>query len=168
MSNLSNNTAQLEALLAKINKLPEAGGANTSDATATADEIFAGETAYTANGKVAGTFTIEEELTQQNNLISQISALVAQKANPPGGGSGGGTGGIETVTIVYEVVPEPMEEIYYIDGTMTLCHEPLVKNGTYEVVKNSILMVTGYTGNTFPSCTFLAGGGQGKGFFVTG
>lgn len=87
MSNLNNNTTQLEALLAKVNALPEAGsgGANTSDATATADEIFAGETAYTANGKVIGTFTIEEELTEQNDLISQISTLVAQKANPQGG-----------------------------------------------------------------------------------
>lgn len=84
MSNLNNNTTQLEALLAKVNALPEAGGADTSDATATANEIFAGETAYTADGKVTGTFTIEEELTEQNDLISQITALVATKANPPG------------------------------------------------------------------------------------
>lgn len=60
-------------------------GIDTSDATATADELFAGETAYTANGKVTGTFTIENELTAQNDLISQISTLVATKANPQGG-----------------------------------------------------------------------------------
>jgi hypothetical protein len=85
MSNLNNNTAQLEALLAKVNALPEAGsgGADTSDATATADEIFKDKTAYTADGKVTGTFTIEEELTEQNGLISQIATLVATKANPP-------------------------------------------------------------------------------------
>lgn len=81
MSNLNNNTTQLEALLAKVNALPEAGGGtDTSDATATTDEIFAGETAYTVDGKVTGTFTIEEELTEQNNLISQITTLVATKA----------------------------------------------------------------------------------------
>ncbi len=57
------------------------GGTDTSDATATADEIFAGETAYTANGKVTGTFTIENELTEQNDLISQISTLVQSKAS---------------------------------------------------------------------------------------
>ena len=85
MSNLNNNTTQLEALLAKVNALPEAGGADTSDATAIADEIFAGKTAYTADGKATGTFTIEEELTTQNDLISQISALVATKAKPQGG-----------------------------------------------------------------------------------
>ncbi len=52
--------------------------------TATADEIFVGETAYTADGKVTGTFTIAEELTEQNDLISQISTLVATKASPSG------------------------------------------------------------------------------------
>lgn len=85
MSNLNNNTTQLEVLLAKVNALPDAGsgGTDTSDATATADEIFAGETAYVAGGKVTGTFTIEEELTEQNDLISQIATLVATKANPP-------------------------------------------------------------------------------------
>jgi hypothetical protein len=87
MSNLNNNTTQLEALLAKVNALPEAGsgGTDTTDATATADEIFAGETAYGASGKITGTFTIEEELTEQNDLISQIATLVTTKANPQGG-----------------------------------------------------------------------------------
>lgn len=59
-------------------------GTDTSDATATADEIFAGETAYTADGKVTGTFTIENELTEQTDLISQIANLVATKATPSG------------------------------------------------------------------------------------
>lgn len=61
------------------------GGIDTSDATATADEIFAGETAYTADGKVTGTFTIDSELTTQNDLIEEIVTLVATKANPQGG-----------------------------------------------------------------------------------
>lgn len=60
-------------------------GTNTSDATAVADEIFSGKTAYTADGKVTGTFTIDDELIEQDDLISQISALVATKANPQGG-----------------------------------------------------------------------------------
>lgn len=87
MSKLNNNTTQLELLLQKVNALPEAGsgGIDTSDATATAGEIFAGETAYNADGKVTGTFTIDSELTEQNDLISQISTLVATKANPQGG-----------------------------------------------------------------------------------
>lgn len=84
-STLQTNNTDLQAILNTINELPEAGtnGTDTSDATATASEIFAGETAYVAEGKVTGTFTIEEELSAQDNLISQISTLVAQKANPP-------------------------------------------------------------------------------------
>lgn len=86
MSNLNNNTTQLEALLAKVNALPEAGGGtNTSDATATSDEIFAGETAYGVEGKLIGTFTIENELAEQSALISQITTLVASKTSPQGG-----------------------------------------------------------------------------------
>ena len=86
MSNLNNNTQQLELLLQKVNELPEAGsGIDTSDATVTSDEIFAGETAYSAEGKITGTFTIENELIAQNDLISQISTLVATKASPQGG-----------------------------------------------------------------------------------
>lgn len=86
MSNLNNNTTQLELLLQKVNELPEAGGGtDTSDATVTSDEIFAGETAYGAEGKITGTFTIQNELTEQNDLISQIATLVATKANPQGG-----------------------------------------------------------------------------------
>ena len=84
MSNLSNNTKSLEQLLQKVNSLPDAGsgGTDTSDATASADEIFAGETAYTAEGKVTGTFTIDAELNEQNDLISQISSLIVTKGTP--------------------------------------------------------------------------------------
>ena len=57
----------------------------TTDATAASSEIFNGETAYVNGSKVTGTFTIEDELTEQNDLISQITTLVATKANPQGG-----------------------------------------------------------------------------------
>ena len=60
-------------------------GTDTSDATATADEVFLGETAYAQSKKITGTFTIDSELTEQNDLIEQISTLVATKANPQGG-----------------------------------------------------------------------------------
>ena len=87
MSNLNNNTTQLELLLQKVNNLPAAGssGTDTSDATATADEIFAGETSYGPDGKITGTFTIEDELTEQNDLISQIQTLIQTKTAPSGG-----------------------------------------------------------------------------------
>lgn len=86
MSKLFENSTTLEEILTTINNLPNAGGGlDTSDATATSDEIFKDKTAYTAGGKVTGTFTIENELNNQENLISQIQALVQTKATPSGG-----------------------------------------------------------------------------------
>lgn len=62
-------------------------GTDTSDATATADEIFSGKTAYTADGKVTGSFTIEEEITTQTDLISDIQTTLQNKAAGSGGGA---------------------------------------------------------------------------------
>lgn len=59
-------------------------GVNTSDATAIADEIFKGKTAYIADGKVTGTFTIDNELNTQDNLISQIQTALQNKATNTG------------------------------------------------------------------------------------
>ena len=68
------------------------GGTNTTDATATAEEIFEGKTAYIASGKTTGTFTLANELSEQENLISQIETALQGKV------SGGGSETIETVT----------------------------------------------------------------------
>ena len=87
-SNLKSNSNSLQEILETINNLPEAssgGGTDTSDATAVASDIMLNKTAYTADGKTTGSFTIDNELTEQNDLISQISTLVNQKANPQGG-----------------------------------------------------------------------------------
>lgn len=48
----------------------------TIDATASADEIMNGETAYINGSKVTGTFSIDNELNTQDDLISQIQAAV--------------------------------------------------------------------------------------------
>lgn len=56
-------------------------GTDTSDATVTADEIFAGEVAYGPDGKVTGTFTIDDELTTQDELIAQIQNALQNKAS---------------------------------------------------------------------------------------
>lgn len=59
------------------------------DNPATNAEVFEGYEVIDGKGqKQTGTFTIDEELTDQSDLISQISTLVATKANPSGGGTG--------------------------------------------------------------------------------
>jgi hypothetical protein len=83
---LQTNNTDLQAILNTINELPEAGsgGIDTSDATATADKIFLNESAYVNNEKVVGTFTIDEELTTQDSLVTQIENILATKAAPSG------------------------------------------------------------------------------------
>jgi hypothetical protein len=51
----------------------------TSDATAQANEIMQGETAYVNGSKVTGTFTIDSELTTQDDLIAQIQTALENK-----------------------------------------------------------------------------------------
>lgn len=60
--------------------LPELTNEGTSADIMLDKELIDGE-----GNKLIGTFTIEEELTEQNGLISQIATLVATKANPQGG-----------------------------------------------------------------------------------
>ena len=57
----------------------------TSDATAEAGEIMIGETAYVNGSKVTGTFTIDEELNTQDNLIAQITTALEGKVAGSGG-----------------------------------------------------------------------------------
>lgn len=52
------------------------GGIDTSDATASAGDILQGETAYADGQKITGTFTLDSELTTQDNLIAQIQNAV--------------------------------------------------------------------------------------------
>jgi hypothetical protein len=57
----------------------------TADATASADEIMSGETAYVNGSKVTGTFTIDNELSAQDDLISQIQTALQNKTATSGG-----------------------------------------------------------------------------------
>lgn len=147
MSNLNNNTTQLEALLAKVNALPEAGGSlDTSDATATAEDIMLGETAYGAEGKITGTFTIQNELTEQNDLISQITTLVTTKANPQGG-----TEDLDTELTAQESLISQLSSILDSkasggSGEKVLCHAAIyLPIGTY----HCMIFEEGMTWNDF-------------------
>lgn len=57
----------------------------TNDATAEASKIMSGETAYANGKKITGTFTIESELSTQDDLIAQTQSVVNEL---PEAGSG--------------------------------------------------------------------------------
>jgi hypothetical protein len=82
MSNkLTSNTSSIQLILEAVNNLPNgADDGSTSDATAVAGEIFAGKTAYARGAKLTGTFTIEEELAAQNELLEELAAALEGKA----------------------------------------------------------------------------------------
>jgi hypothetical protein len=82
---LQTNNSSLEEIIVQLNNLPDAGegGTDTSDATATASDIMSGKTAYIGSGKATGTFSIDNELATQDDLIAQIQSALQGKA---GGG----------------------------------------------------------------------------------
>lgn len=71
----------LDEMATSVESIETGGGIDTSDATASADEILQGETAYVDGEKVTGTFTIDNELTTQDNLIEQIQSALENKAS---------------------------------------------------------------------------------------
>jgi hypothetical protein len=135
----------------------------TTDATASADEIFSGETAYVNGNKVTGTFTIDSELSTQDSLITQIQNAVNSLPDAGSGSedldaelttqenlitelstildnkaSGGSSGGsVETYAVT---ISDPYEifTFYYTDENM----EPQTGTGTRNitVLKNTIII----------------------------
>ena len=102
------------------------------------------------------------------NIISGKSIFgVAGSASTSG--SGGGTGGtLETVTITYSRLADPGVTLYYLDASMTLQSCILMKDTTFSVLKNSILIISGTMLSSFPSCTYIAGNSVCAAYHVTG
>lgn len=69
----------------------------TTDATASANEIMSGETAYVNGSKITGTFSIDSELNTQDDLIAQIQATV--DSLPEAGSGSGGSASYDTCTL---------------------------------------------------------------------
>lgn len=83
-SPLKENTTTIQELLNTINSLPEAGGVELPELSnpATAEEVFLNKEFIDEDGNsVTGTFTIDDELTTQDNLITQIVSTLQNKAS---------------------------------------------------------------------------------------
>lgn len=84
--NIFNNTAKLQSLMDTINALPEAGSGGVELPEllnpANESEVLLNKEYINADGvKKSGTFTIDSELTTQDDLITQIQTALQNKAS---------------------------------------------------------------------------------------
>lgn len=130
----------------------------TTDATASADEIMSGETAYVNGSKVTGTFSIDNEMSTQDSLISQIQMALQNKTAP--------SGGITLPTLSNPATAENLEEGYELideDGNIVVgthvCEGgsgggaptfSVVNNLSHLLIVNGVSCPVGETTNNIP------------------
>ena len=84
-NNLLNNTSSLRNILEALQNKATPSGVDTTDATAIAEDIMLNKTAYVKGEKITGIFTLEEELTDQEDIITQLENAIVGKAIGGGG-----------------------------------------------------------------------------------
>lgn len=174
---IKNNTASLQQLLEVVNNLPDvgSGGIELPELTnpANTDEIFLNKEVIDENGKVkTGTFTIDNEINTQEDLLSELRAALNGKA---GGGeqvapeisvnaSGLITATAGTKSSTYQMAFQPAKTItpstasqvavssgYYTGGNITVAAIPssyVVPSGTLNITENGAYDVKNYASAT--------------------
>jgi hypothetical protein len=129
MSNLNNNTVQLEALLAKINALPEAGGIilPTLDNEGVAADLREGKELIDSQGnKITGTLSLDTETNPQ--VTSEPCVLTLSTVAPE--------------VVIHSVVGLYTDSVDNLTYYTHLLNQP-VSNGSYSVntYTNSIIVL---------------------------
>lgn len=126
----------------------------TLSTPATASEIFKDKEAIDQDGnKVTGTFTIDEELTAQEALITELEDILATKADSSGSGGDSGSGGsVETCIVTFAtdgpLAPGSGTGAICYTGNDLLFHQESYSSGdgdVFQVVKNSLIYITGWS-----------------------
>lgn len=133
MNKLLTNTSSLQTILETINNLPNASELPELTTPASAEEVFAGKEVINQEGEVQiGTFTIATELSEQDELLSELEAVLENKA------IGGGTSGSEV-------------EDNIISRTIASYENNRVKS----IGNNAFDSCSNLTTASFPACTSI-------------
>ena len=137
---LSANNLDLQSLIEQANNLPDAGGVELPELTnpAAQTEVFSGKQVIDEEGNIiTGTFSIDNELSEQNDLIVQITEAVNNLPDADSGPS------IETCTVTIKEKISPITPtFYYTDATTMTIKNIATKSATLLVPKNTIIAMT--------------------------
>lgn len=156
---IKTNTTSLQDLLERVNTLPDAGGVDLPELTneGAASDLLSGKQLIDGDGnKVTGTFSIDEELTTQDDLIAQIQTVV--DSLPEAGAS---TEWIPLASLPSTYKPAPTTT-YYLEVPSNI-QFLLVKRSTgwaaaaYARSYDGITMSSGL--GLFESCTIISDSG---------
>lgn len=111
--------------------------ANQTSGTATAADIASGKTAWVKGVKLTGTFTVEEEIAEQDTLIANILTALDTKA------AGGGGASVQTATVNYLEWGLSLFLVYtaYVGGAFvtTIIDSPYNDSGDPVILENVVV-----------------------------